>query len=119
MKTRIKINDIVCYGYHGVLPEEQHLGRAFRVILELGLDLPAGVDDRLENTVDYRLAVEMVQQVMTGPQRLLLETLAEEIADLVLQLPRVQEATVTVSKPNPPIPGVQGGVSVAITRSRE
>ncbi|HOL17104.1 MAG TPA: dihydroneopterin aldolase [Bacillota bacterium] len=119
MKTRIKINDIVCYGYHGVRAEEQQLGQEFRVNLDLGLDLPAEVDDRLENTVDYRLAVEAVQQVMTGPKRLLLETLAEEIAGLLLQLPLVLEATVTVCKPHPPIPGVQGGVSVIITRTRK
>ncbi len=118
MKSRIIIKDIVCYGYHGVLPQEQQLGQEFRVSLELSCDLPEQVEDRLENTIDYRRAVEAVQQVMTGRPRLLLETLAADMAGLLLDLPRVNEATITVCKPNPPIPGVQGGVSIEITRVR-
>jgi 7,8-dihydroneopterin aldolase/epimerase/oxygenase len=116
MKSRIMIKDLVCYSYHGVLPEEQQLGQEFRVSLEMNFDLPETVEDELESTIDYRLAVEAVQKVMTGRPRLLLETLAGEIAGLLLELPRVNEVKVRVCKPNPPIPGVQGGVSVEITR---
>jgi 7,8-dihydroneopterin aldolase/epimerase/oxygenase len=118
MESRIFINDYVCYSYHGFLPQEQQLGQEFRVSLELGFDLPEKVEDRLEQTVDYRRAVEAVQQVMTGPPHLLLETLAAGIVQLLLEIPGVNEAKVTVCKPNPPIPGVQGGVSVEITRVR-
>lgn len=116
MKSRITIKDLVCYSYHGVLPQEQQLGQEFRVSLEMGFDLPEEVEDQLEDTIDYRLAVEAVKKVMAGQPRLLLETLAGEIARLLLQLPRVNEATVTVCKPNPPIPGVQGGVCVEVKR---
>lgn len=118
MESRIYIKDIVCYGYHGVLPEEQRLGQEFRVSLEIAFDLPIGAEDHLEHTVDYRRAVEAAQQVMSGPKRLLLETLAADMAARLLNLSRVQEVKVTVCKPNPPIPGVQGGVSVEIQRGR-
>lgn len=119
METRIYIRDICCYSYHGVLPEEQRLGQEFRVSLEMLFNLPAaGAEDRLENTVDYRRAVEAAQQVMAGPKRLLLETLAAEIAAMIIKLPRILEVKVVVCKPSPPLPGVRGGVCVEVKRTR-
>jgi dihydroneopterin aldolase len=119
MEARIYIRDISFYSYHGVLPEEQRLGQEFRVSLELLFSLPAaGAEDNLENTVDYRRAVEAARQVMTGAKRLLLETLAAEIAAMIIKLPRILEVKVAVCKPSPPLPGVQGGVCVEIKRTR-
>jgi len=119
METRIYIRDIVCYSYHGALPEEQLLGQEFRVCLEILLNLPVtGTKDRLEDTFDYRCAVEAAQQVMSGPKRFLLETLAAEIADSILEFPQTREVKVTLCKPNPPIPGVQGGVCIELKRFR-
>jgi dihydroneopterin aldolase len=48
----------------------------------------------------------------------LLETLACTIADKLLAISGVIEVAVEVRKPNPPIPGVQGGVSVMVTRAK-
>lgn len=118
MKIKIKINEITGYGFHGFLFEERRLGQEFRVSLELDADLPGLGSDRLEDTVDYRRAVEIARRAIEGKPRLLLETLAAEIARELLTLPRVQEVQVRVVKPHPPIPGVDGGVAVEISRSR-
>ena len=114
---RIIIERIVCYGYHGVLLEEQTLGQEFQVSVELGLNLPEHCDDNIGSVPDYREAVAMVEEVMYGPSCRLLETLACRIADMLLTIPGIVEAAVEVRKPNPPLPGVQGGVSVMVSRT--
>lgn len=119
MTAWIKINDITFFAYHGVLPEEQRLGQEFRVSLELQLDLPSRVSDLLSETTDYRRAIEIVRQIMEGPPRRLLEKLAGDIAAGLLDLPGIRAVRISVSKPHPPIPAVQGGVSVEISRERE
>lgn len=115
---RIIIERITCYAYHGVLLEEQTLGQEFQVSLELSFDLPDYTRDEITEVIDYRHAVALVEKVMYGPAKKLLETLAREIAEQLLTVEGVQEATVEVRKPNPPMPGVRGGVSVVVTRSR-
>lgn len=115
---RIIVERIVCFGYHGVLLEEQTMGQEFQVSLELGIDLSTLKDDQLDQVPDYRAAVSIVEEVMYGQSRRLLETLACQIADKILTITGIIEATVEVRKPNPPLPGVQGGVSVVITRGK-
>ncbi len=114
---RIIVERITCYAYHGVLLEEQTLGQEFQVSLELGVNLSDHREDEIDAAVDYRVAVSIVEKVMYGPSKKLLETVACEIADQLLLIKGVNEATVEVRKPNPPLPGVQGGVSVIVTKS--
>ncbi len=115
---RISIDDISCYAYHGVLPEERTLGQEFEISLELGTSFTVIREDRIEEAVDYRQAVAAVQDILYGDPCRLLETLAERIAGRLLQLPGVEEVQVEIRKPNPPIPGLKGGVGVSISRSR-
>ncbi len=115
---RVIVERIVCYAYHGVMLEEQSLGQEFQVSLELGIDLSGHSTDQIDNVVDYRAAISAVEEIMYGPSCRLLETLACRIADKLLALGGVIEAAVEVRKPNPPIPGVQGGVSVMVSRVR-
>jgi 7,8-dihydroneopterin aldolase/epimerase/oxygenase len=115
---RIIVERIVCFGYHGVLLEEQALGQEFQVSVELGLDLTEHQEDQIDAVPDYRTAVAMVEEIMYGQSCRLLETLACRIAEKLLTLPGILETAVEVRKPNPPIPGVQGGVSVMVSRSK-
>lgn len=115
---RINIEGIICFAYHGVLLEEQTLGQEFQVSLELGVDLSTHSTDNIDEVVDYRKAILIVEEVMYGDSCRLLETLACRIADKILVLPKVRETTVEIRKPSPPIPGVHGGVSVTVTRPR-
>lgn len=118
MAALILIHDITCYGYHGVLPEENILGQEFRVSLELSLDTAAPEDDLLTGTVDYRDAVEIVRRIMEGRPRRLLETLAEEIAAALLALHGIGSVKIRICKPHPPLSAVKGGVAVEVTRHK-
>ena len=116
---RIIVDGFTCYAYHGVLPEENSLGQEFQVSVELGVDLSGYNDDLFDEVPDYRKAVMIIEEVMYGDSCRLLETLACRIADKLLSLSGVLETTVEVRKPSPPLPGVQGGVGVMVSRRRQ
>jgi dihydroneopterin aldolase len=116
---KVRLLGLLVYGHHGVTAEEQAIGRPFEVDVEMALDLrAAGEDDLLAATVDYGAVCALVAEVNTaGPYRLL-EAFAERIATQVLALPRVQEVTVRVRKPHPPVGLPVGAAEVEITRGR-
>jgi dihydroneopterin aldolase len=108
------------YGYHGVFPEENKLGQRFFVDLSVSLDLrQAGLTDDLENSVNYGQLFSVCQEIVEGKPFKLVETVAEQIAGRILQeFQLVDEITVKVVKPDPPIPGHYQSVAIEITRRR-
>ncbi|MDY7020993.1 MAG: dihydroneopterin aldolase [Cyanobacteriota bacterium] len=113
----IHIRQIRCYGYTGYLPEEQILGQWFEVDLTLGLDLTqAGQSDEIEDTLDYREAIAIVQNRIKTSKFALVERLASEIAQALLEQPLVEQVRVQLTKPNPPIPDFGGQILIDITR---
>ncbi len=116
----IHIKDLKFHGRHGVLPEENTLGQHFLVSLILETDLqPAGESDDIERGIDYRRLVAAAREVVEGPPVKLLETLAERIAEGILdRFPGIHAVTVQTGKPTPPIPETCGGVFVRIRRTR-
>ena len=115
---RLHLQEMAFYGYHGDLAAERELGGRYRVSLTIGMDLaPPGRSDTLEDTVDYIHVYQLVQEVIEGAPRRLLESIAETIAGRVLALPRVEEVTVRVAK-TPPVPGSFGEFAVELTRAR-
>jgi dihydroneopterin aldolase len=75
----------------------------------------AALADDLERTVDYRLAGELIDAVQ-GREFLLIERVAETLADVALQNPLIEQVTVTVRK-RPPVQGLEWA-GVRITRAR-
>jgi dihydroneopterin aldolase len=97
---------MVFYGFHGVSPAEQDLGQRFVVDLEAQRDLrAAGLSDDLADTVSYSHLYRVVKQVVEGSSRKLLESLAEAIAQSVLDEFDVESVRVMVKKPEAPIKG--------------
>ncbi|HBJ8840836.1 TPA: dihydroneopterin aldolase [Listeria monocytogenes] len=117
---KIYLNELVFYGYHGVLAEETKLGQTFRVSLILGLSTKkAGISDSVDDTVSYAEVYETVKEIVEGTPFKLIEALAEKIATEVLTgYPLLEEVTVKLIKPNPPIPGHYDFVAVEIERKR-
>jgi len=116
---RIEIRALRVVGTHGLLPEEKVRGQPFEVDLDVEADLTAaGHSDDLERTVDYAGVVERAAAVVAGRSFLLLEALAEGIADAVLADRRVTSVSVAVRKLRPPLAADLGSVGVRITRSR-
>lgn len=118
-EDKISLLNMRFYGYHGVHSFERETGQPFEVDVEARADLAgAGTSDDLARTVDYSRIYELVREVIEGPSRRLVESLAEEVARRVLTLAGITAVTVRVRKPRAPLPGASGLVEVEIRRRR-
>lgn len=116
---RITVTGIEAIGHHGVLAEERRDGQRFVVDLVLALDTgPAAWSDDLSRTVDYASLTQRVHDAVASEPVNLIETLAERVAGLVLDVEPVRWVRVTVHKPEAPISVTFTDVAVTIERSR-
>lgn len=113
----ISITGLTVFAHHGVLPHETALGQRFVIDLSIGCDTKtAGVSDELSDTLDYGRIASDVANLATARPVKLIETLAENIAELVLNQPGAQTVTVTVKKPSAPLAVLADHVAVTIVR---
>jgi 7,8-dihydroneopterin aldolase/epimerase/oxygenase len=117
---KIVVSGMEFYGFHGVFPEETKLGQRFRADLTVELDLrEAGRTDDLQHTVNYASLYHICKAIAEGKPYKLVEAVAEKIAEQVLkEFQQVNNCTVKLYKPDPPIPGHYQHVSVEIKRGR-
>lgn len=119
MSDTITITGLRLRGYHGVFEHEKRDGQEFIIDLSIELDLSsAGSSDDLQNTLDYSVIVDEVAQRVTGESVDLIETLAHDIAQLVLTHPQPTAVTVTVHKPQAPVGHPIDDIAVTIRRER-
>lgn len=119
MTDRIVIDGLEVWAHHGVLPHEHELGQRFVLDVALEVDLaPAGSSDELADTVDYGALAQAIHDRVAGERHDLLERVAERVAELVLDDPRVRSAEVTVRKPAAPLTVAAREVRVEVRRSR-
>lgn len=90
------------------------------VFVTLGLDLdfaPAAASESVEDTVDYAALAESLHEMVRSAKFQLIETMAEEIARLILaQHPEVETVRVCIHKPQA-VPQAKD-TRVRISRSR-
>jgi dihydroneopterin aldolase len=116
---RIELRGLRARGFHGVLDFERVQGQDFVVDAVLDVDLaPAAASDDVADTVHYGELAERLVAVVTGEAVNLIETLAERLTTVCLEDPRVRAATVTVHKPQAPIPHAFSDVAVTVRRER-
>jgi dihydroneopterin aldolase len=96
---RLLIRDLVLHGCIGVHPHEHRVAQRIRLNLDLGVaESSQPLRDELAQVVDYEALVEQVRQLVGSRHVSLVETLAEHIAELCLDDPRVRLARVRVEK---------------------
>ena len=107
----INLHNLIFHAFHGVHEEERLLGNTFEVNISLSL-----IDDQpvktLEQTINYVTVYEIVKrrmQVATHLLEILVQDLTEEISTFDN---RIISVSVSVEKKNPPIPNIEGSVSV-------
>jgi dihydroneopterin aldolase len=117
---RIILTGVAARGFHGVFDHERQDGQEFRVDVVLGVMSisKAAKSDNLLHTVDYGAVAQAVVAVIEGPPVNLIEKLAVTIAERCLDFDYVRAVTVTVHKPQAPIPVPFDDVAVRITRAR-
>lgn len=114
----IRLKNMAFYGYHGNLEAEQELGQRFFVDVSLFLDLTkVGQTDDINDTINYAEVYEQVKEVVEGVPCKLIERVANLVADRIWDQHRgVVGVSVTVRKPQAPVPGVLDYVEVTINR---
>jgi dihydroneopterin aldolase len=117
---RISIQGIDVLGHHGVDEAERKVGQRLNIDVDLYLDLSgAAAQDDIHKTVNYEAVCNLVEKVAGEEEFLLLESLATEIGDKIIETFGPAGVVVRVSKLSLPIAIRVGSVVVEITRLRE
>lgn len=119
MADRIELRGLTVRGRHGVLDHERAGGQDFVVDITVWIDLvDAAASDELSDTCDYGVLAQRAADIVAGPARNLIETIAGEIAEDIMRDQRVDAVEVTVHKPGAPMPQTFADVAVVARRSR-
>lgn len=112
----IRMKNCAFFARHGLLDEEEALGQRFYVDAALTVSPERPLDeDAIDGTVDYGVAFGVIEKIITGRRRFLIEALALDVAKaLCKRFPQIVRAEITVRKPNAPVPGVLDHVEVTI-----
>lgn len=106
-------------GRHGVEKWEREQGRRFRVDAKVRVEnVRAFHSDQFGDTLNYEEIAKVIMDVGQGPSHLLVERLAEKIAEGCLALRFVASAEITVYKKAPGVLGSPDWVGVRIIREK-
>ena len=117
MSDRIFLRELKTEAIIGIYDWERRVRQTISVDLEFPGDVRrAAASDRIEDTLNYKLVAKKVLAFVEASEYHLVETLVEEIAQLVLREFALAWVKVTLSKPG----AIRGSrdVGVTIERSR-
>jgi len=114
----LRLEGMRFFGHHGCLDDERSAGVHLDVDVEVRTDTrEAARTDRVEDTVDYARLVEKCRQVVEDSSYHLIETVAERLAEGLLEEPKVASVRVRVAK-RPPLAVAVDHFSVTVERRR-
>lgn len=117
MTSKIILEDLKIYAYHGVLPEEKIIGNYFILNVELHADLwKAAESDDLKDTVNYALVNEIIHEEMKTPSKLLEHVTGRIFDRLQKTFEEITFIRIRLTKTNPPMQGEMKGVSVEMEK---
>ena len=114
METKIKVNNIQLFGYHGTDEKEKTTGQLFEIDIEVSPNTTTPISDNLAQTVDYALLYDEVTTIFSKKRYNLIEFLANKIADTITNKYKIYSCKVVIRKPNAPIKGDFDSVEVEV-----
>ena len=112
-RSKILLENIKIYGYHGVLPEENIIGTYYILNLELDTDLwKAAESDDLNDTVSYAEINDILHEEMKKPSKLIEHVAGRIISEIEKKFPQVSGIKLRLTKTSPPMRGECAGASV-------
>jgi 7,8-dihydroneopterin aldolase/epimerase/oxygenase len=113
--SKILVNGIRVYAYHGCLPEEAKIGGEYVVDVVIDMDFSkAAANDELADTVDYCVVYDVVKAEMAIRSKLIEHVAQRILIALRKSYPAVNLFSVKVAKINPPMNGAVDNVAVVI-----
>lgn len=112
----ITLRNCAFFARHGVYSEEEVLGQRFFVDAVIDVDGGASIEnDDLEGTVDYGKAFKVIEGIILGKRKYLIESLALEVAkSLCEKFNMIKQVEITIRKPNAPVQGVLENIEVSL-----
>ena len=118
LRSRILIEDLKIYAYHGVLPEEKTIGKYELVNAEVQADQrKAEQRDHLEHTINYAEINDIIHREMEISSLLLEGVIGRIIQKLEEKFPQITYIKIKLTKTNPPMQGEMKGVSVELEKA--
>jgi dihydroneopterin aldolase len=117
--VEVEIRGLSIYTHHGVTDAEQEVGQRLEIDITLAVaDCDATVTDRLEDTVDYSEACDIVALAATERSYRTLERVCQVIGERLMERFRCEAVRVRAAKPEPPLPLALEEVAVEVTQER-
>jgi dihydroneopterin aldolase len=116
----VEIRGLSIFTHHGVTEAERETGQ--RLELDVSFDVPdcdAVLTDRLEDTIDYAEACDVVVLAATERSYRTLERLCHVIADRLMERFACESVRVRAAKPEPPLPLAVEQVAVEVVHERD
>ncbi len=115
----IRLKNITFYAHHGYYEAERELGQKFEVDIEVKCDLqPAGSQDDLKQTIDYRAIYHIAKDTFENYKFKLIETVAQRMAERILEQSGILNVLIRVRKPHVPLNGLLDYVEIEIFREK-
>lgn len=116
--SKIYLEDVKIYGYHGVLPEENIIGTYYIINAELHTDLwKAAETDDLHDTISYANINEIIHHEMNIKSKLLEHVAGRIILKIHNSFPQISYIKLKITKTSPPMPGEMKGASIELEQS--
>ncbi|MGC5743061.1 dihydroneopterin aldolase [Chryseobacterium sp. NFX27] len=116
--SKIFLEDVKIYAYHGVLPEENIIGTYYIVNAELHTDLwEAAETDDLKDTISYADINGIIHQEMAVKSKLLEHVAGRIIMKIHEHFPQISYIKLKITKTSPPMQGEMKGASIELERS--
>lgn len=118
--VEVELRGLSIYTHHGVSDAEQEIGQ--RLEFDVSFDVPdcdAVLTDRLEDTVDYGEACDIVVLAATERSYRTLERLAKVVGERLMERYGCDSVRVRAAKPEPPLPIAVQEVAVEVVHERD
>ncbi|WP_144283046.1 dihydroneopterin aldolase [Chryseobacterium echinoideorum] len=118
MMSKIYLEDVKVYAYHGVLPEENIIGTYYILNLEIHTDLwIAAESDDLNDTISYAEINEIIHEEMKINSKLLEHVAGRIIAKIREKFDQISYIKLKITKTSPPMKGEMKGASIELEKS--
>ncbi|MEA1848918.1 MULTISPECIES: dihydroneopterin aldolase [Chryseobacterium] len=116
--SKIYLEDVKIYAYHGVLPEENIIGTYYILNTEIHTDLwKAAESDNLEDTISYADVNEIIHNEMKIKSKLLEHVAGRIISKIHGKFPEISYIRLKITKTAPPMKGEMKGASIELEKS--
>lgn len=116
--SKIFLEEVKIYAYHGVLPEENIIGTYYILNAEIYTDLwDAAASDDLNDTISYADINEIIHDEMKIPSKLLEHVAGRIINKINEKFNQISYIKLRITKTSPPMKGEMKGASIELEKS--